>query len=72
VLYWYQTQHRVIASEWASKLWLLVDALREHRSDTSLVRIVVWSAAGGDRVATETAADFARNIYPLLRDRLPH
>jgi len=71
VLYWYQTPRRAIASEWASKFWLLVDALREHRTDIALVRIVVWTTAGGDRAATETAAAFARQIYPLLRQQLP-
>jgi len=71
VLYWYQTPHRAIAGEWASKFWLLADSLYEHRTDTALVRIVVWSAAGGDRAATETAALMARNIYPLLRQQLP-
>ncbi len=71
VLYWYQTAHRAIASEWASKLWLFVDALREHRTDTALVRIVVWTTSGSDPGATETAAGFAKDIYPILRQQLP-
>src|SRR5580693_2660909 len=28
VLYWYQTQSRVIASEWAAKFWVIVDRLK--------------------------------------------
>jgi EpsI family protein len=71
VLYWYQTPQRAIASEWASKFWVLADALRHNRTDTALVRVVVWSAAGGDREATETARNFAQGLYPLLREQLP-
>ena len=32
---------RVIASEYAAKFWLVADAIRYHRSDTALVKIVV-------------------------------
>jgi len=71
VLYWYQTPQRAIASEWASKFWVLADALRRNRTDTALVRIIVWSSAGGDRAATETAQNFAQGLYPLLREQLP-
>ena len=72
VLYWYQTPQRVLASEWASKFWIMADALRYHRTDTALVRVVVWSAAGQERTATETARNFAESLYPILRDQLPH
>ena len=71
VLYWYQTPHRVIAGEWAAKLWLVHDALGEARTDTSLVRITVWSGQD-DRIATNSAISFARDLYPLLREYLPH
>lgn len=71
VLYWYQTPRRVIASEWASKFWLIADGLRDNRTDTALVRIVVWSSLGGGNAATATAAGFAKKVYPLLREELP-
>ena len=72
ILYWYQTSRRATAGEWASKLWLLADAIRDRRTDTALVRIVVDSQPGGDDRATGTAASFARSVYPLLREELPH
>jgi EpsI family protein len=72
VLYWYQTPRRVVAGEWAAKLWLVADAVRDNRSDTALVRVVVWSAPGHDDEATAVAAGFARKVYPLLRGYLPH
>ena len=71
VLYWYQTPHRVIAGEWAAKLWVLADGIRYHRSDTAQIRIVVWSTTIGDAAATELASSFARSLYPVLRRELP-
>jgi len=71
VLYWYQTPRRVIASEWAAKMWLVNDALRDGRTDTSLVRITVW-VTKDDQSATATATEFAKDFYPRLRDYLPH
>jgi len=71
VLYWYQGPRRVTAGEWAAKLWLVADALRDKRTDTALVRVVVPSGNGGDPAATAAATGFAQDIYPLLRENLP-
>ncbi len=71
ILYWYQTSRRAIAGEWASKFWLVADAFRDRRTDTALVRIVVESQPGDDDRATRTAVDFARSVYPVLREALP-
>jgi len=71
VLYWYQSRSRVIAGEWEAKLWLMAEALRDRRTDTALVRVVVASAVGGDEFATGVASGFVRSLYPLLRDALP-
>ena len=71
VLYWYQTPRRVLASEWAAKFWLIPDAFRDHRTDTALVRIVVWTRKGHENEATANAVDFARQCYPILRGLLP-
>ncbi|HEY1220537.1 MAG: exosortase C-terminal domain/associated protein EpsI [Bryobacteraceae bacterium] len=71
VLYWYQTPRRTIAGEWEAKSWILVDALRDRRTDVALVRIVVPSFNGQDQVATDAANEFARSAYPALRKELP-
>lgn len=71
VLYWYQGPRRVTAGELAAKLWLMADSLRDRRTDTALVRVVVQAGAGGEDAATAAAAGFARSIYPLLLERLP-
>jgi EpsI family protein len=66
VLYWYQTRARVIASEWAAKFWVIADRLKEQRTDTSLVRIVVWNSARSDAETTAQALDLAERTYPEL------
>lgn len=72
VLYWYQSHNRVIARELEAKFWLVVDALRYHRSDTALVRIVV-PVVGGNRAAAErSAAGFAQAVFPEVVHQLPH
>jgi len=39
VLYWYQSHGRIIASEYQAKIYLVLDAIRLHRTDSALVRI---------------------------------
>jgi EpsI family protein len=71
VLYWFQTPRRAIANEWAAKFWLVSDALRDRRTDTSLIRIVVMAAPGKEDAATATAIEFGRSLYPQLKAQLP-
>ena len=71
VLYWYQSSRRVVAGEWAAKFWVVADSLRLKRTDTALVRVVTWSTNETDQAATLSAAGFARNLYPALREYLP-
>jgi len=70
-LYWYQTHSRVIASEYAAKFWLVADALRYHRSDTSLVRVTVPVGPGGIEDASRIGIAFVRTLFPELQSRLP-
>jgi EpsI family protein len=71
VLYWYQTRRRVISGEWAAKFWLVADGLRDRRTDMALVRIVVPSKMIGDSRAQALGEDFARRLYPALKEILP-
>ena len=71
VLYWYQTPRRAIAGEWGlERYWLFVDAVRDHRTDTALVRVVVPVSSNRNDVALEAATDFAMSFYPQLQERL--
>ena len=40
VLYWYQGRGRVVANEYANKLWLMLDAARLRRTNGALVRLI--------------------------------
>jgi EpsI family protein len=72
VLYWYQSPRRVIAGEWSAKFWLMADALRDRRTDTSLVRVTSWVSKDQDLAATtEVASQFSERLYPLLRATFP-
>jgi EpsI family protein len=70
VLYWYQSHHRVIASEYWAKFWLVADALKHRPSDGAMIRI--WTTAvDGEASAQSRAVDFARRIYPRVDEFLP-
>src|SRR5450759_3214162 len=71
VLFWYQRPRRVVAGEWAAKLWQVADAIRDRRTDTSLVRVILWETAGDDDAAILAATNLARSFYPVLREHLP-
>ena len=71
VLYWYQSQGRVIADEFAAKFYLVSNSIRNHRSDTALVRVVVAVPPGEDNNAEILGRDFVRAAYPAVRDYRP-
>jgi len=72
VLYWYQTPRRVVAGEWAAKFWLMADALRDRRTDTSLVRVIAWVGKDSDVAgATRVASRFSEQLYPVLKQTFP-
>lgn len=72
VLYWYQAHARVIASEYSAKGYLVWDAIRLHRSDGALVRIVTPIANGEDIQRAELrATGFAQQIAPDLDRYIP-
>jgi EpsI family protein len=71
MLYWYQSHGRTMASEFTSKVYLVLDSLRQHRSDAALVRIVtplVSAEADADRATV----DFVRSVQPLLEPHIPN
>jgi EpsI family protein len=70
-LYWYQSHNRIIASEYAAKFWLVADAIRYHRSDTALVKIVVEVRDDDIAGATNTGVEFTKAIFPPLLKKLP-
>lgn len=71
VLYWYQSQRRVIASEFSAKFWLVLDSIRYHRSDTALVRVTVPVSNNDLDSATRTGVAFVQTVFPVLKSYLP-
>ena len=71
VLYWYQSRKRVVASDYSAKIWLVLDSIRYHRSDTALVRVVVPVVNGDQDRATRVGVDFVQAMFPLLQAYLP-
>ena len=71
VMYWYQTRDRVVASEYTAKMYVVADALRYNRSDTSLVRVVVPAQEGHEEEATRVGTDFVKAFFSTLRGFLP-
>jgi EpsI family protein len=71
VLYWYQTQSRVIADEFSAKFYLVADSIRHHRSDTALVRVVVPVLGDATAQAVAQGEAFVQSVYPALRAYLP-
>jgi len=71
VYYWYQGRGRIVANDYANKLWLMLDAARLHRTNGSLVRIVVPQSSLHATDADRAAAGFSRDIASRLASYLP-
>ena len=76
VLYWYQSQGRVVASEYMGKIYTVLDALRTNRTDAALIRIVspvLNNARSEDdeAEAERTAVEFTQALFPMLSEFLP-
>lgn len=68
VLYWYQSSHRAVASEYASKFYLIADSLRYRRSDTALVRVIIPLSPQTD--AETSAIQFIQTAYSPLKRQM--
>lgn len=71
VLYWYQSRDRVVASEYKATMYVVADALRYNRTDTSLVRVTVPVQNNQEAAATAAAVDFVKTMFGTLRSYFP-
>jgi EpsI family protein len=73
VLYWYQSHGRVVASEYWSKMYLVFDAVRSHRSDAALVRVIspVLPDEDGTSAAVRRVTEFVQALFAPLEGHLP-
>jgi EpsI family protein len=70
ILYWYQDRGRIIASEYAAKGYLILDAATRNRTDGALVRVSV-PMVGNEQEAFEHAVAFVQGAFPALSAHLP-
>jgi len=70
VYYWYQGRGRVVASDYANKAFLVLDAVRIRRSDGGLVRAITAIATTPAAAGIELAA-FTAMLVPHLDRYLP-
>jgi EpsI family protein len=74
VLYWYQSHNRVVANEYAGKVYTVLDAIRYNRSDAAMVRIVsniAGNSPEAEMAAERAAVDAVRALFPVLSRFLP-
>jgi EpsI family protein len=74
VIYWYQAQGRVVASEYWGKIYTVWDAIQMNRTDAAMVRVMTPVAsldAEATLFAENKAVDFVKLVFPLLARHLP-
>lgn len=73
VFYWYQSHGRVVASDYWSKVYLVLDAMRRNRSDAAMVRVIspVLPSDADERAAQERGAAFVKAAFPQVDRLLP-
>jgi EpsI family protein len=70
VFYWYQGRGRVVASEYAGKLWMVSDAILRNRTDGALVRLIT-PLGGGEEQARARLVHFTQVLFPYLNELVP-
>jgi EpsI family protein len=70
VLYWYSTAHHVVADEYLSKLYLMYEGLRYHRSDEAVYRVIAPIDQAGEERAESDAVQFVQSFYPPLKHQM--
>jgi EpsI family protein len=71
VVYWYQSRDRVVASEYSAKGYVVLDSLRDNRTDSALVRVIVPVINNDTDKAMAAATDFIQSAFTPIRRQLP-
>lgn len=72
VYYWFQERGKTIASEYAVKWHMLVDSIKQNRTDGALVRLTARLGPHENvEVADKVLKDFARQVTPILPAYIP-
>ena len=70
VYYWFQERGRVVASEYAVKLYLIWDVITRHRTDGALLRVSA-PIHDSEEATREQLQEFMRVALPQLNEFLP-
>ena len=70
VYYWYQSHGRIVASEYWTKAYLVLDGLRLRRTDGAIVRVIAPIGDNEGR-ADRGAQEFVQTIHSVLEQHLP-
>lgn len=71
VYYWFHSRGRIIASEYAQKVYLVIDSITRHRTDEAFVRLITPITNGEQEEAFKDLKGFTRLLMPLLGQHLP-
>jgi len=70
-LYWFQSRGRFMASEYMQKIYLVIDSIKQHRTDGSFVRLMSPVMDGNERRTENYLKDFTKLLIPILQDYIP-
>ena len=72
VIYWYQANQRIFASEYWGKIYLVEDALTKNRTDGAIIRLTSFRTGKNDSQNFETMRHFAQQLSAALPQVLPN
>jgi EpsI family protein len=72
VIYWYQANRRVFASEYWGKIYLVTDAITRNRTDGAIIRLTAYRKDKNDSGNLETLRQFAEQLSSALPQVLPN
>lgn len=72
VIYWYQANHRMFASEYWGKIYLVLDAITKNRTDGAIIRLTSFRRSKTDTENLETMRQFAKQLSADLPEVLPN
>ncbi len=71
VFYWFQSRGRYISSEYWQKIYLILDAVFQNRTDGSFVRLIAPIDSRGEPFTTDYLKSFTSQLIPILNQYLP-
>ena len=71
LIYWYQGRGRAVASEYADKIYTVLDSVARRRSDGAMIRVMTPAASADDTEALRKAVDLSARIADQLPEFVP-